>query len=134
MVRVCGCLAQRLCGHSANLSQFEASQTLAKPCQAVPAGPHGLRRQVPVFIEPSTLAHGLFQVLRTAKLASPAVQTMAQVMHDLQHNVTPADKVKLEAIMANPKASAQEKELASIIMGFMHNADDATKARLAKIH
>ena len=47
----------------------KTGQALAKAGQAIPAGLHGLGRQVAVFVQAAALAHGFFQILGAAEFA-----------------------------------------------------------------
>ena len=59
--------AQGLRGDCPHLVALEAGKTFPKTRQAVPAGLHGLRGQVTVFVESTPLPHRLFEVFRPNK-------------------------------------------------------------------
>jgi hypothetical protein len=61
--------AQGLGRYGTHFRGFEARQPFAKAGQTVPARLHGLGGEVAVLVQPATLAHGFFQILRSAKFA-----------------------------------------------------------------
>lgn len=63
---------------------------------------------------------------------SPA-SDMAQMVMTLNHHPSDADKTRLNEILADDKASTQEKAIASALIGMDHSVSDSDKAKLKAI-
>lgn len=63
---------------------------------------------------------------------SPA-SDMAHMIMSLNHHPSDTDKTRLNEILADDKASAQEKAIASALIGMDHSVSDGDKAKLKAI-
>lgn len=58
------------------------------------------------------------------------MRTIASAIHDMQHSVAAGDREKLQAIADDASATAQEKELADILLDVVHQPDESAKTKL----
>ncbi len=57
-------------------------------------------------------------------------RTIATAMLNLQHKVVSSDIPKLEALIADKKATVHERELATVVLGLDHRPSKQDKAKL----